>query len=82
MEVKSINIKVKGNLRNKAQPFDKNGNAIAYPTLIHMAKTPIKRHIKIRSQANPFDPSWDAYFESRRRSSNSYHAAGSSSEGL
>lgn len=26
-----------------------------------------KRHIKIRSAANPFDPEWDAYFEDRDR---------------
>ncbi len=26
---------------------------------------PIKRHIKIRSAANPYDPAWEPYFESR-----------------
>lgn len=29
------------------------------------SKTPIKRHVKIRSDANPFDSRWKAYFESR-----------------
>jgi RNA-directed DNA polymerase len=26
---------------------------------------PIKRHIKIQKQANPYDPSWEPYFEKR-----------------
>lgn len=33
------------------------------PTQIH-----IRRHIKIRSDANPYDPNWAAYFEQRTRS--------------
>jgi RNA-directed DNA polymerase len=33
--------------------------------LIKAAKTPIKRHIKIRSAANPYDPKWEHYFEKR-----------------
>lgn len=28
-------------------------------------RTPIKRHIKIRSTANPYDPDWKIYFEKR-----------------
>ncbi len=27
--------------------------------------TPIKRHVKIRSEANPYDPQWETYFEKR-----------------
>jgi len=30
-------------------------------------RTQIKRHVKIRSLANPYDPSFDEYFEKRRR---------------
>jgi RNA-directed DNA polymerase len=26
----------------------------------------IKRHVKVQSEANPFDPAWDAYFEARK----------------
>jgi RNA-directed DNA polymerase len=26
---------------------------------------PIKRHIKIKAQANPYDPTWEVYFEKR-----------------
>jgi RNA-directed DNA polymerase len=33
--------------------------------LVHMARTPIKRHIKIRDGANPYDPAWEQYFEQR-----------------
>ena len=27
--------------------------------------TPIKRHLKIRGEANPYDPQWEVYFEER-----------------
>jgi len=30
-----------------------------------MADTPIVRHAKIRGEANPFDPTWEMYFERR-----------------
>lgn len=33
--------------------------------LMSAAKTPIRRHVKIKSEANPFDPTWEAYFEHR-----------------
>jgi RNA-directed DNA polymerase len=33
--------------------------------LIRMAYTPIKRHVKVKSQANPYDPAWESYFEAR-----------------
>ncbi|HWZ94233.1 MAG TPA: hypothetical protein VNW30_06005, partial [Opitutaceae bacterium] len=29
------------------------------------AAVPIRRHVKIRSDANPFDPKWRTYFEER-----------------
>ena len=33
---------------------------------LHLAnRTPIRRHIKGRNEANPYDPKWDAYFEQR-----------------
>jgi RNA-directed DNA polymerase len=35
--------------------------------LIDPRKIPIERHIKVRSNANPFDPQWRDYFESRKR---------------
>ncbi len=33
---------------------------------LHRASaTPIRRHIKIKAEANPFDPQWESYFECR-----------------
>lgn len=29
-------------------------------------RTPIRRHVKVRSAANPYDPAWEPYFEQRR----------------
>lgn len=34
-------------------------------TLLNESDTPIQRHVKIKANANPHDPQWDAYFESR-----------------
>jgi RNA-directed DNA polymerase len=34
-------------------------------TLIKAMDTPIKRHVKIQMDANPFDPKWEEYFEER-----------------
>jgi RNA-directed DNA polymerase len=34
-------------------------------TLFKTARTPIRRHIKIRGVANPYDPEWETYFERR-----------------
>ncbi len=33
--------------------------------LMKAKSTPIKRHVKIRSEANPYDPQWETYFEKR-----------------
>jgi RNA-directed DNA polymerase len=33
--------------------------------LHRLSNTKIQRHIKIRSEANPFDPQWETYFEER-----------------
>jgi retron-type reverse transcriptase len=35
--------------------------------LVHATATPIRRHIKVRSEANPYDPADYEYFETRRR---------------
>jgi RNA-directed DNA polymerase len=34
-------------------------------TLLQESDTPIQRHVKIRANANPHDPEWEQYFESR-----------------
>jgi RNA-directed DNA polymerase len=33
--------------------------------LLHPASVPIKRHVKIKGAANPYDPAWEEYFEKR-----------------
>jgi len=34
-------------------------------TLLSASEIPIRRHIKVKAQANPFDPAWEIYFEER-----------------
>lgn len=33
--------------------------------LVKVDKIPIKRHVKVKAEANPFDPRWERYFEKR-----------------
>ena len=33
--------------------------------LFYISCVPIKRHIKVRGEANPYDPEWETYFERR-----------------
>jgi RNA-directed DNA polymerase len=33
--------------------------------LVAAASMPIKRHIKVKGEANPYDPTWEPYFEER-----------------
>jgi RNA-directed DNA polymerase len=33
--------------------------------LIDISAIPIRRHIKVKAEANPFDPKWELYFEQR-----------------
>jgi RNA-directed DNA polymerase len=35
--------------------------------LLRAEQIPIQRHVKIRGEANPYDPAWERYFEQRRR---------------
>ena len=37
------------------------------PRLVRASDTPIIRHVKIKSHAQPFDPKWTSYFEERQR---------------
>lgn len=47
-----------------AQADDRRGR-IRVQTLVMASDTKIQRHLKIRGEANPFDPDWSDYFESR-----------------
>lgn len=44
--------------------------------LLRAADTPIVRHVKIRAQANPYDPQWEVYFEQRLGLKMARHLAG------
>ena len=33
---------------------------------MEISRTPIRRHVKIRGDANPFDPAWEKYFRVRQ----------------
>jgi RNA-directed DNA polymerase len=41
------------------------GRTVIRSKLIKAVDTPIRRHIKIKAAANPFDPDWEPYFEER-----------------
>ncbi len=45
---------------------DDQGNSTPID-LVSMAYVPIRRHIKVRHNANPYDPAFDSYFEERKR---------------
>jgi RNA-directed DNA polymerase len=36
-----------------------------FVTLLACSDTPIRRHVKIKREANPYDPNWEEYFEAR-----------------
>jgi RNA-directed DNA polymerase len=46
--------------------FDMDGDKQIF-ILKKLADIPISRHIKIKCDANPFDPQWDTYFDGRNR---------------
>jgi RNA-directed DNA polymerase len=52
------------NWRFYADERDKGGKVIRH-WLCLAGKTTIRRHVKVRAQANPYDPRWDAYFRER-----------------
>ncbi len=45
----------------KLQGRTEKSESIYY--LVDPAKVPIKRHVKIKAECNPFDPSWEEYLE-------------------
>ena len=42
-----------------------DGEGILHHRLIRLAGVPITRHTKIKGAANPYDPAWEIYFETR-----------------
>jgi RNA-directed DNA polymerase len=47
--------------------YDKKRNEKINLNLFHAADVAIKRHIKIKAEATPYDPKFNAYFEQRKR---------------
>lgn len=45
--------------------------------LFYASRVPIKRHIKIKAEANPYDPAWEFYFEERLSRQMAYSVRGS-----
>ena len=45
--------------------FATHTNSNERVSLLKMSDTPIRRHTKIRADANPYDPDWKIYFEKR-----------------
>jgi len=35
--------------------------------LVQITDIPIRRHVKVRAEANPYDPNWEVYFEARQQ---------------
>lgn len=54
--------------------LDRQGNKV-WLDLFKAYSTPIRRHTKVKAQANPYDPQWETYFEERsqRRISQEHH---------
>jgi RNA-directed DNA polymerase len=44
--------------------------------LLAIGYTPIRRHVKIRNTANPYDPQWEVYFERRTQARMKYNLLG------
>lgn len=55
--------------RNRTWVFTGEGTSInGEEKLLHLLyakETPIRRHVKVRGEANPYDPQWEEYFEHR-----------------
>lgn len=58
-------------LRCLAGSKARQGRAMMF-YLIDPRKIPIERHINVRSGANPVDPHWPGYFESRKKLKKAY----------
>jgi len=50
---------------------DKKGKIRVFQ-LFAIGLVPIRKHVKIRANANKFDPSFDQYFENRRKKKRNY----------
>lgn len=53
--------------------YEDNGRKAIF-ALMKLTDIPIRRHRKVKCEANPFDPIWDAYFEGRKQKCNRQRA--------
>jgi len=51
---------------NRTWAFTARSQVHGVTRLFRAATVPIVRHVKVRGQANPFDPTWSSYFAHRR----------------
>jgi hypothetical protein len=58
---------VRGDLRRA--PTHKSLGQPSWKRLLYAGNTPIQRHLKIKGEANPFDPQWRSYFAQRAEGS-------------
>jgi len=64
----SYKIDLKGLLEEEPIIIQKDGSyTIHLPSLFKMANIRIRRYIKIRAEANPYDPEWEEYFTQREK---------------
>ncbi|MDO1451650.1 group II intron reverse transcriptase/maturase [Rhodocytophaga aerolata] len=47
------------------EPIGKKDGRVIQPKLFYASSVKIRRHVKIRTHANPFDVEWETYFEER-----------------
>ena len=53
--------------------YEDNGRKAIF-AMMKLSDIPIRRHIKVKCEANPFDPTWDTYFERRKQKCNRQRA--------
>ena len=46
--------------------YEDNGKKAIF-AMMKLTDIPIRRHVKVKCEANPFEPTWDAYFERRKQ---------------
>lgn len=64
--IKEKYFKVKGNRNWCFGDFEKDENRLEWQELFKASDVPIRRRIKIKGEANPFDQAWYPYFKARR----------------
>ena len=65
----SVNTAADADCLHRARPiqsgYEQTRQHPIWLKLVYASETTIRRHLKIRAEANPFDPDWHEYFEER-----------------